>query len=70
MASSALDSVRSGTYGLMANYREFWKPLVGFGVALTAATAAGLVNQVGLAVLVPAVGAAVCFSAALLLHRQ
>jgi hypothetical protein len=54
----------------MANYREFWKPLVAFGVALAAATVAGLVNRVGLAVLVPAVGAAVCFSAALLLHRS
>jgi hypothetical protein len=54
----------------MANYREFWKPLVGFGVALTAATVAGLANQVGLAVVVTAVSAAVCLSAALLLHRQ
>ena len=54
----------------MANYREFWKPLAGFGVALTAATVAGLLNQVGVAVLATAAGAAVCFSAALLLRRQ
>jgi hypothetical protein len=54
----------------MVKYREFWKPLAAFGVALTAATVAGFVNQVGLAVFVTAIGAVVCFSAALLLHRQ
>ena len=53
----------------VAKYREFWKPLAAFGVALTAATLAGLANNVGLALVIPALGAAVCFSAALLLHR-
>jgi hypothetical protein len=54
----------------MAKYREFWKPLAGFGVALTAATLAGVANEVGVAIVATALGAAVCFSAALLLHRQ
>jgi len=62
--------VRLGTRVAMAKYREFWKPLAGFGVALTAATLAGVANEVGVAIVATALGAAVCFSAALLLHRQ
>jgi hypothetical protein len=54
----------------VAKYRDFWKPLAAFAVAQTAASLAGLANNVGLVVVIPAFGAAVCFFAALLLHRQ
>jgi hypothetical protein len=53
----------------MSKHREFWKPLVGFGIALAAATFAGVASQVGPAAAVTALGAAVCFCAAFLLYR-
>jgi hypothetical protein len=54
----------------MAKYREFWEPLACFGVALSAATFAGVMNQVGPAALATAAGAVVCLTAALVLRRR